>query len=328
MYKLDQIREIHLELTTKCQARCPMCPRRLNGGILNPFIKLTEIDLETFKRWFDINLIRQLNKIFFCGNLGDPIIAKDCLEIFAYLREINPNMILSMHTNGGARDTKWWKQLAKLNVHVVFGIDGLSDTHHLYRISTDWNKIISNSKSFIDAGGKAEWHMLVFQHNEHQVSQCEELSKELGFEKFITKHTSRFTNDKFHVLDETGKSTHVLYPTQKSLEMISKVSQATSSLETKTINCVAQKQQQLYIAADGTVSPCCWLDFSWIFHRQDTRIDYMDNIGTFPNLNTQSLKEIFESKYFDKIESTWPDKPLLECSRQCGKFNKSQAQFQ
>ena len=49
MYKLEDIREIHLELTSKCQASCPMCPRRISGGVLNPFITLEEITLETFK---------------------------------------------------------------------------------------------------------------------------------------------------------------------------------------------------------------------------------------------------------------------------------------
>jgi MoaA/NifB/PqqE/SkfB family radical SAM enzyme len=305
-----------------------MCPRRLNGGMLNPFFKLTEIELDTFKKWIDPSLVRQLTKIFFCGNLGDPIIAKDSLEIFRYLRNTNTNIDLSMHTNGSARDSDWWQEIAKLNMRVVFGIDGLTDTHHLYRISTDWNKIINNAKSFINAGGRAEWHMLVFKHNEHQVSECEEMSQKIGFDKFVTKHTSRFRQDKYHVLDDNGKTTHILYPTQKSLEMITKVNQSTNTEGIKKIDCMAQLQNQIYIAADGSVSPCCWLDFSWLFHKQDNRIDYMDNIGILPNLNKQSLNEIFESNYFKMIESTWSNKPLIECSRQCGKFKKLQAQFQ
>ena len=30
---------IHIELTDKCQAACPMCARNYNGGIERPFIK-------------------------------------------------------------------------------------------------------------------------------------------------------------------------------------------------------------------------------------------------------------------------------------------------
>ena len=58
-------------------------------------------------------------------------------------------------------------KIAKAKVKVTFGIDGLQDTNHLYRISTNFDKIIKNAKAFIDAGGFAKWHMLVFEHNEH-----------------------------------------------------------------------------------------------------------------------------------------------------------------
>lgn len=326
MYKLTDIKDIHLELTSKCQARCPMCPRRINGGILNPLITLNEITLDQFKQWFSVDFIKQLDSLFMCGNLGDPIIAQDCLEIFQHLRNTNPNIRLSMHTNGSARTLDFWRGLALVNVQITFGIDGLEDTHHLYRIGTDFNKILSNASEFIKHGGYAKWHMLVFKHNEHQISQCKELAESLGFKEFHTKHTSRFTEDSWHVLDDAGRTMHVLKPTTQSAIMINKVKEAIVTIG--KIDCKAKKYKQLYIAADGTVSPCCWLDFSWILPKQNTRIDYMDNIGVFPNLNLNSLKEIFSSGYFKQIEDTWASKPLTECSKQCGNFDKLGAQFE
>ena len=80
MYNLKDIKDVHFEITSKCQAKCPMCPRRIAGGPLNPFIKLDEVSLETFKKWFPESFIKQLNSMFMCGNLGDPIISKDTLE--------------------------------------------------------------------------------------------------------------------------------------------------------------------------------------------------------------------------------------------------------
>ena len=204
MYKFEDIRDVHLEITSKCQAKCPMCPRRINGGPMNPFIKLDDITLDRFKEWFPRQFIQQLNSMFMCGNLGDPIISRDTMEIFEHLREVNPRMKLSMHTNGSARETGWWKELAKHRVIVTFGIDGLEDTHHLYRISTDFNKIIDNAKAFIGAGGYAKWHMLVFEHNEHQVQEAKQMSEELGFKMFTTKNTTRFKDDHFQVIDEKG----------------------------------------------------------------------------------------------------------------------------
>jgi hypothetical protein len=324
MYKLEDIKDVHLELTSKCQARCPMCPRRINGGPLNPLFDLNEITLAQFKEWFPVEFIQQLDSLFMCGNLGDPIIAQDCLLIFQYLRENNNKIKLSMHTNGSARNSMFWISLAHIGVRVVFGIDGASDTHELYRIGTDYHQVIRNALHFIQSGGHAEWHMLVFQHNEHEVEACRALASNLGFENFQTKHTTRFKNGKFNVLDESGRTVNILYPTDKSKTMMPLVEQSTTSVN---IQCKAQKYKQIYISADGTITPCCWLDFSWQLPNQDNRIDYMDAIGSFPSLTTNTLPEIFASNYFEQIENTWAIKPLTECSKQCGTFDKLGSQF-
>jgi MoaA/NifB/PqqE/SkfB family radical SAM enzyme len=326
MYRYQDIKDIHLEITSKCQARCPMCPRRENGGPLNPNMHLTEINLQTFKHWFSVDFIKQLHSLFMCGNLGDPIIAKDTLEIYQYLKECNPNIRLAMHTNGSARDIEWWKKLAQLKVKVTFGLDGLADTHSLYRISTDFNKIIENAQAFITAGGVAKWHMLVFAHNEHQIEQCRTMSKELGFQDFQIKHTTRFRNGMFNVIDDEGRTTHILYPTEKSKQMISKVEKSQSE-SISIISCKAKKNSQLYISATGTVTPCCWLDQKWYPISAVSRIDYMDKIGHWPNLNKQSLTEIFDSGYFNLISSCWNKTGLKECSKQCGSFDKLNEQF-
>ena len=327
MYNYENISSVHLEVTSKCQAKCPMCPRRINGGISNPLVHLHEITLEQFKVWFSEDFIKQLNDLFMCGNLGDPIIAQDTLEILQYLREINPKISLSIHTNGSARTTAWWQELANLGVQVIFGIDGLADTHSLYRVSTDWHKIIENATAFIQAGGNAEWHMLVFKHNEHQIDECRQLSCDLGFRNFSSKHTARFMGSKFHVLDEGGKTTHIIYPTEKSYDMIPKIQQSTIDIKPNSISCKAKNYNQIYVSANGNVSPCCWIDFQWLFPGHDARIDFMDRINEFPNLNETTLIDIFNSRYFDKIAETWNSNPLIECSRQCGNYDQLIEQF-
>jgi len=326
MYRLEDIRDIHLEITSKCQARCPMCPRRISGGPINPFIKLDEITLSLFQQWFEPDFIKQLDSLFMCGNLGDPIISKDTLEIYQYLREMNPNIRLAMHTNGSARDTEWWQKLAQLKVKVTFGIDGLADTHHLYRISTDFNKIIENAQAFITAGGVAKWHMLVFAHNEHQIEQCRTMSKDMGFVDFSIKHTSRFKQDYLQVIDDLGRPTHRIKPTQTSLDMIPLAEAAQKEIKPHIV-CKAKKYKQLYVSACGNVSPCCWLDMEWIPPMQESRVDYMEKISEFPNLHRKTLKEIFDNGFFSKIEAQWSSAGLKECTKQCGSFDKLGVQF-
>ena len=89
MYKLEDIRQIHLEITQKCQAACSMCDRNINGGELNPHLTLAELKLDDIKRIFKPTLIKQLQAMQLCGNHGDPIIAEHTLEVLQYFREHN-----------------------------------------------------------------------------------------------------------------------------------------------------------------------------------------------------------------------------------------------
>ena len=50
MYKLEDIKTIHLEVTQNCQAACPMCDRNMNGEGVNPHINLDELTLEDCKK--------------------------------------------------------------------------------------------------------------------------------------------------------------------------------------------------------------------------------------------------------------------------------------
>jgi len=72
---------MHLEITTRCNAACPMCPRHIGqGSDINPILPMTEITLQQFKSWFSPEYLKQMRRIYSCGNYGDPIAAKDTLE--------------------------------------------------------------------------------------------------------------------------------------------------------------------------------------------------------------------------------------------------------
>jgi MoaA/NifB/PqqE/SkfB family radical SAM enzyme len=300
-----------------------MCVRNIQGGIDNPWLTIDEITLDKFKEWFTPEFIKQLDRLYMCGNTGDPIMAKDTLKIFEYLREINPTIDLSMNTNGSARSRHFWKGLAKINVRIRFGIDGLIDTHSLYRVGTDWVKIIDNCRMFINSGGEATWDMLIFEHNKHQVDICRELSEQLGFKQFVAKNTSRFRDNQLSVIGRDGKTSHILYPSDKSITITKKL----EDVEPCTINCKVTQDKSLYVAANGLVSPCCWLDFNGMNPASLSMVDFKDRDLVHPNLNSSTFNEIFDSNFFNKIEESWDNNPLRQCSRQCGKVDKFNEQF-
>lgn len=195
MYHYEEIKTVHLEMTEACNASCPMCARNLNGGEVSPLLHGAELTISDIEQIFPPEFIKQLDRLYMCGNYGDPAVAKDTLEAFAYFREHNSKINLSMHTNGSMKKPEWWAELAGVigrKGYVIFGLDGLEDTNHLYRQGTVWSKIMENAQAFIAAGGRARWDYIVFAHNEHQVEAARSLAESMGFEKFNVKKSNRF----------------------------------------------------------------------------------------------------------------------------------------
>lgn len=207
VWQYSQIDRMHVELSTYCNAACPACPRtlQLTDGSSMPYgrpnLQLESISADNFQRWFPTNFMDQVKFWVFCGTHGDPMMNKDVLPIMEYVCQTSNNIVVN--TNGGMRDTTFWKQLAttfskNLNYlherQVVFSLDGLEDTNHLYRRNVSFKKALENAKAFIDAGGIATWEFLIFEHNEHQVEIAKKLAFDLGFKYFIPKKALGFQN--------------------------------------------------------------------------------------------------------------------------------------
>lgn len=219
IYPYSEVHAVHMELTDRCNAACPMCPRfdKANGS-LAPQVYKIQHTLEDIKKIFPINFIRQLRRINFCGNYGEPIVARDLLPIIAYLKQIHPLLRVEVNTNGSARKAAWWKALALVTGSdprksgVWFGLDGLEDTNHLYRRNTNWKVIMRNAKAFIDAGGVAHWNFIAFEHNEHQIEEARALAGKMGFREFNVKLTARFKRGDTFPVFVKGKHAYDLRP--------------------------------------------------------------------------------------------------------------------
>jgi len=192
VFDLKKINSIHIELSNYCNASCPMCPRFFrNSPLLRPDLKLSQISIDQFKQFFPKDYLRNFKRFIMCGTHGDPGTAKDLYEICEYIGTVPYNEVI-IHTNGGMRSEDFWFKMGQLFKdkklwHIVFSIDGLEDTNHLYRRGVEWSKLMNNLTAFIKGGGQVIWEYLIFKHNEHQVDQARQLSVDLGFKEFRPK---------------------------------------------------------------------------------------------------------------------------------------------
>jgi len=352
MFNFNELKTVHLEISTRCQAACPMCPRNYHGGQENPNLKIADWTYDDFVKIFTPTVLAQLEGIYFCGNFGDPMMNNDLIPMCQYLKDKSPHIDLRIHTNGGARSVVWWNDLRRAmpDKHVViFALDGLEDTHHLYRVGTFYERVVHNAKLFIDAGGIAEWVFIKFKHNEHQVEEAERRSKELGFQRFTVKNTIRFIGEnRFSVLDKEGNTLYYLEPpTTNQVVLIDKetISNFKQWYEETKVDCYALSKKEIYIDAHKNVFPCCFLASAPYNHsnpqsivadiRQqilDQYYELVNDLGGLDSLNAvdHGVEQIINSSQWQSVwEPYWNQKKLITCARVCGvsKLSKPTDQF-
>ena len=341
MIAFSQLKQIHLEITNNCQASCPMCTRNVHGGLKNPNINKRGWTLDEYKKIISPEVIEQIENVYFCGNYGDPLLNDQLLEMVEYTTTIKKHININIHTNGSLRNKEWWTDLAKVmpNSHrVIFAIDGLEDTHSIYRVGTSYKKIIENARAFIDAGGIAEWAYIRFKHNEHQVDEARQLAIKLGFQFFTMKDSSRWLLEpKFKVLDKQGNTEYYLESSQYStIKILDKthITNYKNVLEQTEVSCYAKHVKEVYIDSYGHLFPCCWLamipyqpkDLETELHevRNEIYKEYFDLVKSFggiDNLDTKknTIKDIINSNNYQQLWDTyWNEKKLITCGRTCG----------
>jgi MoaA/NifB/PqqE/SkfB family radical SAM enzyme len=329
MLKLADIRQIQIELTTRCNARCPMCMRNYRGMEYNSGYPETELTMDNIKHILPPDLLKQLTRgVSFNGNLGDFGLARDAQEIVYWLAD--QQVPVYINTNGSMRTPDWWAGLARPGVRVGFALDGLADTHALYRQDTDWHRIIQNARAFISAGGHAIWRFIPFDHNRHQLEACEQMSQDLGFARFENIDEGR---NRGPVFTRTGEFSHYIgEPDGQDIPDIRpmleshvtwfdpKTVNLNHDISTLTITCQHKRLEEIYIAADGTVWPCCFLGF------YPATMQHPGNSQLLPLIQENNALEYDLEHcmaWFDRVEETWKKNSIANgrlygCVNSCG----------
>lgn len=336
-----------------------MCDRNENGGRDNRHITNAELSLEDCKKIFSPGFIRQLDTMYMCGNLGDPIVARDTLEVFKYFREHNDKMWLSMNTNAGAKDEEWWRSVANVFGRMgtcIFSVDGLSDTNHLYRQNVRWDKVEANMRAFIEAGGRARWDFIVFGHNEHQVDEARALADKWGVERFQVKKSGRFytasdkSKDQHQAKNRKGEETQLIEKPKaldkqnlallKQKEIEKTYGSMKEYYDGCKIQCKVAKEKNIFITAEGLLMPCCWTAgrmYKW-WHK-DYRVeqiwDFIDAAGGKEGIDVinNSLEDVMAGPMLKDIENSWAIEGIKNgklgvCAMKCGaEFDPFAEQF-
>jgi len=193
---------------------------------------------------------------------------------------------------------------------------------------------------FIAAGGRAEWIMTVFAHNEHQVSECRELAMRLGFARFIARHSDRPPTP---ARDRDGVTTHWVLPASTSTVTAARVSEAGMRAKESRYkqgniqirqehnnialpsldNCDSIRLKSIYIGANWSVAPCCFIGALSFTGKGDGRYDNFINALAGAGLTENDLiahstvREVVEQGFDFVYDRITTESALTACFKHC-----------
>ena len=318
------VKKIQIEISNYCNARCPQCARELifDGKVQPKHIGINDnfITLEQFKSWFDKDNWEDLFLLDFCGSYDEPTTNPDLIKIVKWImsyKGFNNYLKVNISTNGGTRNKEFWKELAEIGsanlspegtkrIQVNWGIDGLEDTNHIYRVNVKWDKLQENFRTFIKHGGRAMWQFIYFSHNEHQDQEAKQRSIDEGFEG-------------------------IKWRGSKGRDAIEKVKQASTpkfQLENEKpatkIQCKALNRPNyfgldtgLYVTNRGTVLPCCWVgtetEMQNLYDKHGYKYNILDNVLS----GKTSFQEILDSPGYNGLHAMILKETWRPCTRHC-----------
>lgn len=328
MIDINEPISIHFEITDKCNARCPQCSRNKKDLVTEEIIERPnllnkDMKISEYKAIFD-NFTGKLNKILFCGNYGDPIAARDIYEIVDYTIFLQPNSI-QINTNGSLKTEQWWKKFGNLlssTPHIcIFSIDGLEDTHSIYRLNTSYEKIVRNARAFMEGGGNAEWSFIIFKHNEHQIEEAKRRAEQMGFHSFCAVETQRF-GTKEEIKFKFKGNDYKLEPATVNKKDVQTTTKNFQKGGLSNIDCISIKRNEIFIDPIGEVYPCCWIgsrDYAQRYFGFNDEDHPIMSMRTSINCIDYALQKCIEDDWFAHIiPLSFEIKPSPTCSRVCG----------
>jgi MoaA/NifB/PqqE/SkfB family radical SAM enzyme len=334
---LDQIQVLQLDITTFCNLSCPQCSRFNVDGTLSSIANTDSWDMDVIIKNLQLSKLKNLKLVTLEGDNGDVIVHPEINKLIDAIYHQSPGAKMWMITNGSARTVSWWHNLAKMykdRLQVQFSVDGMQDTNKLYRVGSNYQKVMANAKAFMDAGGTAGQRSIIFKHNEHQIKDIRKKALDDGFAflELWTCEQDRFLGEKVWPVYNKGQMTHTIEPTTVTEKQIkkykyTKVPMTTADFPTvsQQAHCPNLQKGHIYITHKGHVISCCQTHADLYHdHPKFEPFKKLYNTGNTYSLYDHNLEFILEKlSFFKNLQTSLssPDTMIPTCEKYC--FSKS-----
>jgi MoaA/NifB/PqqE/SkfB family radical SAM enzyme len=235
---------LHIEPTTRCTLACPACPRTQWYDITKKPVVKKDLDVDVLEKFLDCEGSKEITHFLLCGDYGDPIYYPDLFKLIERFRNRVSFVIV---TNGSRQTENFWNKLANLmtdNDRIIFSIDGLEDTNHLYRINADWASIMQGLDIMTKSPVQVHWKTIVFKFNYTQLAEIKNFAIGKGA-TWSAEKTHRYGNPDLEPPQEFVEINHVFqaqFATNNQIEIEPR----------------CEKNAKV-ITASGYFYPCDWI---------------------------------------------------------------------
>ena len=181
---------VTMDITNKCTLECPKCMRQWNRkkGIKAGGINSKDISVENWKKLHTFFKGSSL-----CGQMSDPILYPHLEEILKHhwwcdLKCTIHTAATPKHITNG-QYLRFFK--ANPKAKWIFGIDGLPEQSHKYRIGQDGVRLFELMLIAKNEGLEVEWQYIVFSYNEDSIEEAMKIADANGI-KLVLNISSRF----------------------------------------------------------------------------------------------------------------------------------------
>lgn len=326
LYTFETIKKIEIDCTSYCNAFCGACDRNIDGGENHPNLKLNHLDLEDWRSFITKENLQYINEIIFNGNFGDFSMHPHFIEMMEILASVKTDVYVNLNTNGGARNTQFWHDLAvvlqRFTKHdVKWGIDGLENTHNIYRRGIDWNKRIDNLCAFTNAGGNAVWKCIVFDYNKDNLDDISAFAEQCGCIAFQTNRnrSQPLTMKKYKDFLQQSLSSPDLqtfnekYKRQDNFKKQVATPKTVAEIPYGTFSCPYAEEGMIQIDPWGKIWPCCYISGRQLDNRTNFNFSKYKN-NTLKNSLRETLKIIEQD-----LNIAWQKESIDICNKCAGK---------
>jgi MoaA/NifB/PqqE/SkfB family radical SAM enzyme len=278
------------------------------------------LSLKDFVRIFTPSVLSQIKYLLFCGHTGDPIYAKDFLQIIDYVKS-NSTTRVEIVTNGSYKDAEFWNLLGCIldeDDGVVFSIDGWDQkSNEKYRVNSDWDSIMEGIRVLGEASPcYINWSTIYFNFNQDRIDRIAKLAEDAGCDTFQLVKSAKF-DGRYLV-----RGIDPLKPTQ---DFISKNNNYERNKlvfgrddpfkieQTKNIHPYAKCMngaKELNVTVDQYVYPCGWFNTGY------QQNEFVEVNKERLSVKDRSLKEVLEDTVWKELTESFN---LEICQLKCQK---------